>query len=174
MAAPAVIFKAEAIVAPGDLAPYLGVPAPGVPAGRECDLAYHNSLMVQFWSSLATQDTRLMTRVLSRFPHKPAATAWGTYLRCHDDIGWAIMEEDAAAVGWTGAPHRAFLSSFYSGDLPATPSHEASSSSTTHRPETPGISGTLASLAGLESALDRSDPEGVETGDRPDPRRATP
>ena len=161
VAAPAVIFKAEAIVAPGDLAPYLGVAAPGVSAGRECDLAYHNSLMVQFWSSLATGDTRLMTRVLSRFPHKPSTTAWGTYLRCHDDIGWAIMEEDAAAVGWTGAPHRAFLSSFYSGTFPGS---FARGVVFQHNPTTGDsrISGALASLAGLESALGGSDPRGVE------------
>ena len=30
---------------------------------------------------------------------KPTTTAWATYLRCHDDIGWAIDDADAAAVG---------------------------------------------------------------------------
>ena len=69
VAAPAVIFKAEAIVGPDDLAPYLGV---GQDQSLECDLAYHNSLMVQYWSALATRDTRLMTHVLSAFPKKPA------------------------------------------------------------------------------------------------------
>ena len=55
IAAPAVIHKAEAIVAPRDLVPYLGQ---GRHAGREANLAYHNNLMVQYWSSLATRDTR--------------------------------------------------------------------------------------------------------------------
>ena len=83
-------------------------------------MAYHNSLMVQFWSSLAARDTRLMTEVLRSLPRKPSTTAWATYIRCHDDIGWAITEEDAATVGWGGQAHRAFLSTFYSGAFPGS------------------------------------------------------
>ncbi len=161
IAAPAVIFKAEAIVGPDDLAPYLGVAAPGVPDGRECDLAYHNSLMVQFWSALAARDTRLMTHVLGTFPHKPEATAWATYLRCHDDIGWAITEDDAAAVGWSGPAHRAFLSSFYAGEFPGSFARgvvfQANQATGDSR-----INGTCASLAGLEVALERADPVDVD------------
>lgn len=149
VAASAVIFKAEAIVGPDDLAPYLGV---GRNHGRECDLAYHNSLMVQYWSALATRDTRLMTHVLSAFPTKPATTSWGTYIRCHDDIGWAITEADAEAVGWTGPEHRAFLSSFYAGDFPGS---FAVGEIFQHNPATGDsrISGSFASLAGLERSL---------------------
>ena len=62
------IHKAEAIVGPTDLVPYLGA---GTHAGRESQLAYHNNLMVQFWSSLASRDTRLMTHVLrNAFPRE--------------------------------------------------------------------------------------------------------
>ena len=153
IAAPAVIFKAEAIVGPGDLAPYLGV---GRNHGRECDLAYHNSLMVQYWSALATRDTRLMTHVLSAFPRKPATTSWATYIRCHDDIGWAITELDAEAVGWTGPEHRAFLSSYYSGEFPGS---FARGEVFQHNPVNGDsrISGSFASLAGLERALETED-----------------
>ena len=156
IAAPAVIFKAEAIVGPDDLAPYLGVAAPGVAAGSECDLAYHNSLMVQFWSALAARDTRLMTHVLGDFPHKPAATTWGTYVRCHDDIGWAITEADAEYVGWTGQGHREFLSEFYAGKFPGS---FARGVVFQHNPVTNDsrISGTCASLAGLELAFALND-----------------
>ena len=56
---PATAFKAEAIVAPTDLVPYLGT---GKHSGKVSDLAYHNSLMVQIWSMLATGDARLATR----------------------------------------------------------------------------------------------------------------
>ena len=52
IAAPAVAFKAEAIVAPRDLVAYLGL---GRHEGMECDLAYHNVLMVLLWSTLATR-----------------------------------------------------------------------------------------------------------------------
>jgi len=158
IAAPAVAFKAEAIVGPDDLAPYLGS---GLHEGRECDLAYHNSLMVQFWSALATRDTRLMTSVLSGLPRKPPTTAWATYIRCHDDIGWAITDADAGAVGWSGPGHRAFLSEFYAGRFPGT---FAVGEVFQYNPATGDsrISGTFASLAGLEQALLDHDPVGID------------
>ena len=43
---------------------------------------------------------------------------WGTYLRCHDDIGWAIDDGDAASVGLNGFEHRRFLADFYAGSYP--------------------------------------------------------
>ncbi len=61
IASPAVLHLEEAIVAPAEMLPYLGR---GRHDGKEGNLAYHNSLMVQFWSALATRDTRLMTHVL--------------------------------------------------------------------------------------------------------------
>ena len=123
-------------------------------------MAYHNSLMVQFWSSLAAGDTRLMTHVLREFPRKPANTAWATYIRCHDDIGWAVTETDAAAVGWDGPEHRAFLSAFYTGEFPGS---FARGEGFQVNPETGDqrVSGTFASLAGLEAALDDADPEAI-------------
>ena len=110
--APSTIFKAEAIVGPKDVVAYLGQ---GEHAGKVSDLAYHNSLMVQIWSALATRDGRLLTTALSRFAPIPVTSAWATYLRCHDDIGWAIDDADAADVGWNGYAHRAFLADFYAG-----------------------------------------------------------
>ena len=70
--APSVSLKAEAIVAPADLVAYLGQ---GRFAGRISDLACHNSLMVQIWSALVTQDARLMSVALDRFPSIPPNTA---------------------------------------------------------------------------------------------------
>ena len=59
IAAPAVLLKAEAIVAPGDLLPYLGVHRL---ERAECHLAYHNQLMVMLWSSLAVGRRRARRR----------------------------------------------------------------------------------------------------------------
>ena len=86
--------------------------------GKVSDLAYHNTLMVQIWSMLATRDVRLSVRALQELPRVPTTTAWICYLRCHDDIGWAIDDDDAAAVGSSGSAHRAFLSDFYTGEFP--------------------------------------------------------
>ncbi|MBM9467199.1 alpha-amylase family protein [Nakamurella leprariae] len=145
IACPALAFKAEAIVAPADLVAYLGQ---GVHHGKVSDLAYHNSLMVQIWSALATSDARLAAAALRAIPPIPASAAWVTYLRCHDDIGWAIDDADAAAVGWSGGAHRAFLSDWYSGGFPGSPAHglvfQANPATGDRR-----ISGTTASLCGL-------------------------
>lgn len=155
IAAPAVIFKAEAIVGPDDLMAYLGI---GRYHGRVSDMAYHNSLMVQFWSALATGDTRLMFHVLRDLPRKPSTTAWATYIRNHDDIGWAITEKDADSVGWTGPAHRSFLSAFYSGAFSGS---FARGERFNYVPSTGDsrISGTFASLAGVQAALEAGDPD---------------
>ena len=44
----------------------------------------------------------LLTHTLRAMPPVPPGPGWVTYVRCHDDIGWAITEEDAAAVGEDG------------------------------------------------------------------------
>ncbi|MEO6299182.1 MAG: alpha-amylase family glycosyl hydrolase, partial [Paracoccaceae bacterium] len=118
IACPAVIHLEEAIVAPAEMLPYLGR---GKHDGREGNLAYHNSLMVQFWGALATRDTRLMRHVLaSHFPDRLTNATYATYIRCHDDIGWAVTDEDAGALQISGHAHRNFLSSFYEGSFPGT------------------------------------------------------
>ncbi len=117
IAAPAVAFKAEAIVAPRDLVAYLGV---GRHEGMECDLAYHNVLMVLLWSTLASRRVALLARTLASMPPVPAGAGWLTYVRCHDDIGWAITDEDAGAVGEDAHLHRRFLTEFYSGAFPGS------------------------------------------------------
>ncbi len=147
IACPAVAFKAEAIVGPQDLMPYLGT---GRHHGKVSDLAYHNSLMVQVWSMLASREVGLASHALRRLPPPPPTTAWITYARCHDDIGWAIDDADAAAVGVSGHGHRSFLSDFYSGDFPGSWARglvfQENAATGDRR-----ISGSLASLAGLEA-----------------------
>ena len=149
IAAPALIFKAEAIVGPADLAPYLGV---GKHAGKVSDLAYQNSLMVQIWSALAAKDTRLFCAAMNRFPAKPPTTVWGTYLRCHDDIGWAIDDGDAASVGLNGYEHRRFLADYYAGLYPMSDARGLVFQENLLTGDR-RISGTAASLAGIEAAL---------------------
>jgi len=156
---PSVIFKAEAIVGPKDVVAYLGQ---GEHAGKVSDLAYHNSLMVQIWSALATRDGRLLASALSRFSPIPVTSAWATYLRCHDDIGWAIDDADAAEVGWDGFGHRAFLADFYAGEFDgsfARGLHFQSNPATGDR----RTSGSAASLAGIEAALDADSRAALET-----------
>ncbi|SCX43006.1 amylosucrase [Klenkia marina] len=144
IACPALLFKAEAIVGPRDLVAYLGT---GEHWGKVSDLAYHNGLMVQVWSMLAARDAVLGSHALQQLPVPPSTTAWITYVRCHDDIGWAIDDGDAAAVGLDGYAHRRFLSDWYSGDFPGSWARGlvfGENEATGDR----RISGTAAALAG--------------------------
>ncbi len=158
LAAPGVIFKAEAIVAPDELVPYLGGHERYRP---ECELAYHNQLMVMLWSSLATGDARLATQSLGRMRPIPSDTSWVTYVRCHDDIGWAVNDGDAAAVGFNGFAHRRFLNDFYAGR------YEGSFARGALFQENPAtgdarVSGSTASLCGIEQALELPDAAALE------------
>jgi amylosucrase len=148
IATPSVIHKAEAIVSPDDLIKYFGQKEH---YGKVSHLAYHNVFMVQYWSSLASRDTRLMTHVMKEFPAAPSNTAWNTYIRCHDDIGWAVTD-----IGLNGFLHRKFLSDFYSGEFEGTFARGAVFQ---FNPETQDrrISGSFASLSGLEVALESGD-----------------
>jgi amylosucrase len=154
LAAPGLVLKAEAIVSPELLAQYLG----GHDRFRpECDLAYDNQLMVMLWSTMATRDVRLAEAALSRRGPAPAPTSWVTYVRCHDDIGWAVSDADAAAAGLDGFSHRRFLSDFYAGSFPGSFARGARFQD---NPATGDarISGAAASLCGIEAALEAADP----------------
>jgi len=158
LAAPGLVLKAEAIVGPDQLVPYLG----GHEVYRpECDLAYDNQLMVMLWSCLASRDTRLAVQALGRRTPKPTQAGWVTYVRCHDDIGWAVGDDDARAVGLDPFAHRRFLADFFAGR------HAGSFSSGLDFQSNPltgdaRTSGAAASLAGLELALESGEPAEVQ------------
>jgi amylosucrase len=153
IAAPAMLFKSEAIVHPDEVVKYIG------PA--ECQLSYNPLLMALLWNSLATRKVRLLSQALAnRFRIHPE-TAWVNYVRVHDDIGWTFSDEDAALLGVNGSNHRRFLNEFYRGRFEGSfgrglPFQE--------NPKTGDcrISGTCASLAGLEKALTDEGPEQIE------------
>ena len=156
---PSLIYKAEAIVGPQDVVHYLGQ---GSHAGKVSDLAYHNSLMVQIWSALAARDGRLLDTALSRFSPVPTTSAWATYLRCHDDIGWAIDDADAAAAGINGGGHRNFCAEFYANEF------EGSFARGVHFQSNPltgdrRTSGSAASLIGIQRALENNDAADLST-----------
>jgi amylosucrase len=162
LAAPATIFKAEAIVSPDELVPYLGGHERYRP---ECELAYHNQLMVMLWSSLATKDARLATKSLQRMRSIPAEASWVTYVRCHDDIGWAVSDADAAAVGWEGFRHRHFLNDYFAGRYPGSYARGALFQENPNTGDA-RISGSAASLCGIDEALDQRDDAALERGIR--------
>jgi amylosucrase len=144
MAAPSLLFKSEAIVHPDDVNKYIHP--------EECQLSYNPLLMALLWNSLATRQVRLLSHSMRhRFAIHPD-TAWVNYVRVHDDIGWTFSDEDAQSLGINGSDHRRFLNSFYTGRFPGS---FARGLPFQENPKTGDcrISGTGASLAGLEQAL---------------------
>lgn len=158
MAAPGVALKAEAIVAPTDLVPYLGAHRD---ERDECHLAYHNQLMVMLWSSLAVGDAGLATESLAQLPPTPRNASWTTYLRCHDDIGWAVDDAVAARMSISGPLHREYLAAFYRGDAPGSFARGAAFSSNPAAGDERSC-GTAASLAGVEAARASGDAAELE------------
>ena len=141
IAAPSLVFKSEAIVHPDEVARYVGT--------HEAQLSYFPMLMVLLWETLATRDTRLLRHGLAKRFRLPPGTAWVTYIRCHDDIGWGFADEDAAEIGINGADHRRFLNDFFTGRFPGS---FADGLAFQENPRTGDarISGMAASLCGLE------------------------
>lgn len=155
--APSMIFKAEAIVGPAQVGAYLGE---GSRSGKVSDLAYHNSLMVQIWSAIASKDTRLLELTMSRFKAIPTSSAWGVYIRCHDDIGWAIDDSDAHRAGLNGHDHRMFLADYYTGKFYGSEARGVDFQIEEHSGER-RTSGSTASLTGIEGAVARSDENAI-------------
>ncbi len=145
LAAPSLLFKSEAIVHPDEVVQYID---PG-----ECRLSYNPLQMALIWNSLATRDVSLLAQALERRHGIPEGTAWVNYVRSHDDIGWTFSDQDAAELGIDGHDHRRFLNAFYVNRFPGS---FARGVPFQDNPRTGDarISGTTASLAGLESAAD--------------------
>lgn len=151
--APSILFKSEAIVHPDEVIKYI--------SPVECQLSYNPLLMALLWNSLATREVNLLSQALEERFELPQGTAWVNYVRCHDDIGWTFSDEDAARLGINGYDHRRFLNEFYRGRFPGS---FARGVPFQENPKTGDcrISGTCASLAGLEKALTEEGPEEVE------------
>jgi amylosucrase len=141
IAAPALLFKSEAIVHPDDVVRYIS------PA--ECQLSYNPLQMALLWNSLATREVNLLQHALEERHALPDGCTWVNYVRSHDDIGWTFADEDAARLGIQAFDHRQFLNRFYVNRFPGS---FARGVPFQDNPATGDcrISGTCASLCGLE------------------------
>lgn len=158
VAAPGMALLAEAIVAPKEITKYFGE---NEYTARECDFAYNATHMALQWDMLATGDTRVMLAAQHELLRKPYGTSWITYTRCHDDIGLGYDDYMINTAGFSPFEHRNFLKEYYSGNFEGSPARGALFSS---NPKTGDarISGSLASLCGLEKALEKKDEKAIE------------
>ncbi len=148
IAAPGLVFKSEAIVHPDEVSRYI--------SREECQISYNPTLMALLWESIATRKVALLERSLQRHFNLSEGTSWVNYLRGHDDIGWSFDDADCWATGTNPQDHRHFLNQFFTGAFSGS---FAVGLPFQHNPDTGDmrISGTMASLAGLEDAIQKED-----------------
>lgn len=157
VAAPGMALLGEAIVAPHAIMHYFG---DGEARGQECDFAYNATQMALQWDMLATGDTKVMLAAQHVLLRKPAGTSWITYTRCHDDIGLGYEDRTIETAGFNPYRHRRFLQDYYSGAYAGSPAR-GELFSVNPKTGDARISGSLASLCGLEKAVNDKDEKAI-------------
>ncbi|MBP6749898.1 MAG: amylosucrase [Xanthomonadaceae bacterium] len=170
IAAPGVLLKAEAIVPARELTPYFGLrngnAADATDAvGDECHLAYHSTLMAALWVALAEARGDVLADIVARTPALPPACGWLTYLRCHDDIGWGVLREEAAGDSEHAPFDLARIARFYAGETPGSYARGRAFQSAGCE-HVHGTNGTAAALTGIEAALARGDSDALSLAER--------
>ena len=153
IAAPAMVFKSEAIVHPDEVSKYI--------SQDECELSYNPQLMALLWESLATRDARVLHYAMRHRYTIPEGCGWVNYVRSHDDIGWAFANDDVEAVGFDPKEHRRFLSRFYIGRFEGSFARGAPFQEDLRSGEA-RVSGMCASLTGVEKSLADNDDEELD------------
>ena len=112
---PGVILKGEVVMAPKELPAYFGTQEE-----PECHMLYGVSGMVNLWAALAARDTRLLKHQMDVIHSLPRNCYFVNYLRCHDDIGWGLDEEQERRLMIDPLLHKEYLYHFYEGTFPGS------------------------------------------------------
>lgn len=144
---PSLALLGEAIVEPEQIVKYFGTDE-----RVECEVMYNANLMVNIYNAFAARDVRLINIDANRF-QIPRRGTWMNYVRCHDDIGWGFNEKAVESFGLNSFQHKQFLIQFYGNQFEGSFSKGEMYQ---YNPITKDArtNGTLASLLGLEKALE--------------------
>ncbi len=156
--APGVLFIAEAIVAPVEITKYFGEDAV---IAKECEIAYNATFMALLWDAVATRNTLLLNRGIKSLPEKLDRATWLNYVRCHDDIGLGFDDRDILLAGYDPQAHRRFLIDYFTGAYVDSIARGFPFGQNKKTGDA-RISGSLASLVGLEAALAQGDQEAID------------
>lgn len=156
--APGVLFIAEAIVAPVEVIKYFGEDAINA---KECEIAYNATFMALLWDAVATKKAGLLNLGIRSIPDKLERATWLNYVRCHDDIGLGFDDNDIRSAGYDPKLHRKFLIDYYTGNHKVSPARGLAFGANKKNGDA-RIAGSLASLAGLESAIENNDPAAIQ------------
>lgn len=156
--APGTLFIAEAIVAPVEVTKYFGEDAV---IAKECEIAYNATFMALMWDAVATKNARLLNQGIKSLPVKLERATWLNYIRCHDDIGLGFDDSDIALAGYEPASHRRFLLDYFTGKFPGSHARGVPFAQNDKTGDA-RLSGSLASLVGLQHALESHDDQAVD------------
>lgn len=155
---PSLIFKGEVLTIASQVPNFFGTPDK-----QRCQLLYGANSMANLWNALATQDTRLMKGSLDEFHSLPDNCNFVNYIRCHDDLGWALDPEIERSLMMDPQLHKEYLYRFYEGSIPGSWSV---GSLFNYDPVTKDArsNGRAASLCGIETGLKAQDEQKVQAG----------
>jgi amylosucrase len=117
--------------------------------------------MALMWDAVATKNSKLLRQGIQSLPTKLDRATWLNYLRCHDDIGLGFDDADIQRAGYQPLAHRKFLVDFFTGRYDDSPARGAPFGVNLKTGDA-RISGSLASLVGLEAAIEQNDAEAIE------------
>ncbi len=155
---PGVLFIAEAIVAPVEVTKYFGEDAV---IAKECEIAYNATFMALMWDAVATKNAKLLNQGIKSLPVKLERATWLNYIRCHDDIGLGFDDQDIAQVGYNPYNHRKFILDYFIGKYEESHARGVPFGQNDKTGDA-RISGSLASLIGLQYAIESGDEDAIE------------
>lgn len=147
---PSLALLGEAIVEPEEIVKYFGNDQ-----NSECEIMYNANLMVDIFNAFATRDARILSVDANRF-QLPQKASWMNYVRCHDDIGWGFNNQAIQSFGMDPFAHKQFLIKFYGNEFEGSfaKGEFYQYNALTRDART---NGTLASLLGLEKAIEQKE-----------------
>ena len=150
---PGTMLLGEVVMEPSKVVPYFGtLDKP------ECHLLYNVTTMASTWHTVATRDVRLLKHQLESVFALPKKYTFLNYLRCHDDIGWGLDYDFLTNFGIEQVAHKKYLNDYLTGKWPGS---DARGELYNDDPSIGDarLTGTTASLCGIEAALAAGDGE---------------
>ena len=159
---PGTMLLGEVVMEPSKVVPYFGtLDKP------ECHMLYNVTTMASTWHTVATKDVRLLKHQLGMVFALPKEYTFLNYLRCHDDIGWGLDYEYLKQFGIEEVAHKKYLNDYLTGKWTGS---EARGELYNDDPRLGDarLTGTTASLSGIEAAEYEGNGEKLDTAIRLD------
>ena len=106
--APSSVIQVEACQIPKDILPYFGKERTveievkdkkkELKRTDEAQIAYHFPYMPAIWASLITGDKKYFFEANEQTPKIPSTTAWGVFLRVHDELTLEMVNPDVREI----------------------------------------------------------------------------